>query len=155
MTYFGHSDRGKLEKVIITSPESKNNQPLSLLNLNGSMDADVGNLFNSLNYVTNLNGSNQNDTGSNPFVSFGTNGNTTNPFQLSNPFLPSNPFRDEDSIDGEMLKNGENMETTPIVPKEVSISNSRCMFLVNSGQVFFIPTVLTHNCPEGKSREDI
>ncbi|KRT83910.1 hypothetical protein AMK59_4717, partial [Oryctes borbonicus] len=106
VTFFGHSERGKLEKVMITGPENKNKQPLSLLSTNG--DIDTESLFNSLNFVDNLSRDAKSptkvlspsfikDTNSNPFVNFNLE-NNTNPFHESNPFLTSNPFIRTDEV---------------------------------------------------------
>ncbi|RZC35702.1 band 4.1-like protein 5, partial [Asbolus verrucosus] len=73
VTFFGHTDNGKLEKVML------NTQPLSLL----STDSQISDSESSVS-----------TNNSNPFATFMEN--NTNPFQGFNPFLANNPFRNED-----------------------------------------------------------
>lgn len=98
VTFFGHSDRGKLEKVILPSLEqNKKQQPLSLLT--NSSDADSSE--NDLNSLSPKNNNNQgvffgenNTNSTNPFAHYLTE---NVPFHESNPFLSNNPFRNEDN----------------------------------------------------------
>ncbi|XP_022902726.2 band 4.1-like protein 5 isoform X2 [Onthophagus taurus] len=124
VTFFGHSDRGKLEKVMISSPEIKNKQqPLSLLSTNGDEKDSNGidSLFNSLNFIDNS--ITRKESNSNPFFNLsGDNENCKNPFQEShNPFLSgNNPFRDDsdglvENGGGEREENGKKEDVKPSI----------------------------------------
>lgn len=102
VTFFGHSDEGKLEKVVISGPESKNNT-LSLLNNNTAESLDLlsfSDVPNELDSSENV-FLGKDISVSNPFAEFNSADSVTNPFHKSNsnPFLSNNPFR-VDEADG-------------------------------------------------------
>lgn len=121
---------------MITGPENKNKQPLSLLSTNGDT-TDTESLFNSLNFMDNLTRETKSptkvsasfikDTNSNPFVNFNLE-NSTNPFHESNPFLsPSNPFIKQDDVDGK-IQNGP--DDTKNNNKEVTNMHDKVLFIL-------------------------
>lgn len=148
VTFFGHSDKGKLEKRILQSTENKNKNPLSLLNTDVNNENDNSNSnYNSLDKKalkspketkspnsksTNLFFAKDAKLSSNPFLNFTTeNQVNTNPFHdsSSNPFLSNNPFRDEE-VDGKKTEDGQ----TPV--DNGSINNQVRLFQLTWGYLF-------------------
>lgn len=106
VTFFGHSDKGKLEKKFLQSPESKGKKALSL----AASDIDIEDsessesTYNSLE--TNGEKPKVSNVSSNPFLNI----NNTNPFH--NAFFITNPFKSEDEADSmEKAKDVEEVST--------------------------------------------
>ncbi|XP_017776091.1 PREDICTED: uncharacterized protein LOC108562309 [Nicrophorus vespilloides] len=78
VTFFGQSDGGKLERVMLSEKQGQQQQPLSLIN--GNCTEDLPCFDEALD---------EPPKSSNPFVTTPT----TNPFHEANPFLSSNPFQ--------------------------------------------------------------
>ncbi|XP_044260474.1 band 4.1-like protein 5 isoform X1 [Tribolium madens] len=91
VTFFGHNDSGKLEKVMLNNHEK---QPLSLL----STDSQISDSESSAS-----------TNNSNPFATYLTA--ETNPFQGLNPFLTNNPFRSEEEKDEEKSEVDESIKS--------------------------------------------
>lgn len=129
VTFFGQSDRGKLEKVILDSKK----QPLSLLSNSSDVDISENELSSlspggkSLKSPGDVKNKSrdvffEDNVSSNPFAKYMTE---TNPFHDSNPFNPSNPFRNED--------NG----TSDGVSEEDSLSSNKEVRIVVVGVILF------------------
>jgi len=95
VTFFGKSDAGKIERVMLTTPD-KNNQPMSLIN--GNNADDLLSFEEVPNNVTQSPLSVQSINNLNPFTTLPSQTVTQiNPFHESNPFLSKNPFTVEES----------------------------------------------------------
>ncbi|XP_025830955.1 band 4.1-like protein 5 isoform X2 [Agrilus planipennis] len=122
VTFFGHSEKGKLEKKTLQSPENRNKKSLTLFNsseiltpmkiLNSPTDKKTVKSPKSPRGVFFSNGGAGVNNNSNPFVNFSTEVDknaVSFPLNSSsnNPFLPcNNPFRETDEVD-EGAKNSD------------------------------------------------
>lgn len=133
VTFFGHSDRGKLEKVILPSLENKKQQPLSLLTNSSDVESSENDL-NSLSpggkSVKSSNGSvrsphGNNNNSNNKSVFFGENNLSTNPFASflteNNPFHELNPFNQNQNNPFRNEENG----TNDVHSEEESLSSNK------------------------------
>lgn len=130
VTFFGQSDRGKLEKVVLDSKK----QPLSLLSNSSDVDCTENEPSSlspggrSLKSPADVKGKNRDvffadSVSSNPFAKYMTE---TNPFHDSNPFNPSNPFRSEENNG---TSDGVSEEDSLSSNKEVSVA---CVLFLSS-----------------------
>lgn len=135
VTYFGHNDHGKLEKVIIPSSDNKQ-QPLSLLTGGSDLESfehELSSLSPGSKSVKSPSGSvksplqkgrnvffSDNSVGSNPFATYLTE---TNPFHDYNPFNPNNPFRHEENGTSDGQSEGDSLSSS----KEVGLVPFMCL----------------------------
>lgn len=124
VTFFGHSDEGILEKVII-SPEDKKNKPLSLPGVEIPDLLSFENIPNDAKSPNSIFGSET--RASNPFLNFTVTEEVKNPFHdaNSNPFLANNPFRTEEN-NTPAVNNKQEEENCNEPKNNDAVSSSTC-----------------------------
>lgn len=102
VTFFGHNDKGGLEKCLLdTSNDGK--QPLSLMSSSSYTEDEENGSSSTNNGPESLTNS---EESSNPFF------DSTNPFLISNPFGSNNPFIVENKVGVEL----------DVCPEEIEVS---------------------------------
>lgn len=115
VTFFGHNDKGGLEKCLLdTSNDGK--QPLSLMSSSSYTEDEENGSSSTNNGPESLTNS---EESSNPFL------DSTNPFLISNPFGPNNPFIVENKVGVELDVCPEEIEKgTDSEPSRISNGSS-------------------------------